>query len=313
MGLIGRTRVGLLEKVAGGAACVGLPTMARLTFVEPLGAALPFATYFPTILIATLFWGAPCGMVVLVSSGVIAGLLFVTTNQTSILEPQGLVALGLFIACGGLIVLTAHALRHTVFALQVARAAEEARKAELQHRVKNTLALVQSFSAYFSRRTADPLEFHRLLEGKVIALANANEILFGGAFEACALPDLAGAALAPFAGDQRLHMQGPPVSLDPNCGEPLALALHELATNAHKYGSLSSSSGEVFLSWHFSSPDPSKCILRWEEKGGPVVQAPGRFGLGKRLLTPQRTLEAVTVRYEATGVICELIAAVARN
>lgn len=310
--LIGRDRILPLEKIAGSAACVILPTMARLTFLEPLGAAIPFATYFPTILIATLFWGTTCGVVVLALSGLIADLLFLHTSNVDFLDSKGLVSLALYLACGGLIVFTGHALRRALSALRLAQAAEKARKGELQHRLKNTLAIVQSFSAYFSRRTSDVGEYHRLLEAKVIALAKANEILFGDQFEACRLPDVAEAALAPFAEDERLSVDGPAISLDPDCCEPLALALHELATNAHKHGSLSAASGRVELSRHHASADGSKCIIRWEEKGGPIVQAPARFGLGQRLLSPQRTLESVTVRYEPTGVVCELVAPLAR-
>lgn len=106
MAMMGLTRVALLEKIAGGAACAGLPTTARLTFAEPLESALPFATCFPAILIAALFWGTPCGLVVLVLSGQIAGHLFFDAGQSALFEPKGFIALGLFLVCRALIVIT---------------------------------------------------------------------------------------------------------------------------------------------------------------------------------------------------------------
>ncbi len=151
-----------------------------------------------------------------------------------------------------------------------------------------------------------------MLAARITALANATEVLFAEEFEACSLPDTAVAALAPFADEDRMSLSGPDVILDAASCEPLVLALHELATNAHKYGALSVSCGKVELSWRVSSSDPSKCIIRWTEKDGPIVHPPTHSGLGQRLLKQQRGLEAVDISYNAAGLIFELVVPTAR-
>lgn len=304
---VAREHVHPLEPFAGGTACVVVPTLARLALTGALGTALPFATYFPAVLIATLFWGLRWGTIVLAASGLIAGLLFVQTSRIALYDSKGLAALGLFFISSAVILFTGQALRQALVSLQAARRADAARKAELQHRLKNTLAIVQSFSFYLSRKTADPVDFHRQLEARISALATASEVLFAESFEVCALPETAEAALAPFSQDARISLEGPPVLLDPDCCEPLILALHELATNAHKYGALSVDEGNVGLSWSIVGPGRSKCAIRWIEKGGPLVHAPVRSGLGQRLLARQRGLEKVTVSYEPAGLSCEIV------
>lgn len=304
--LVARVGVNPFEPVIGSIACVALPTVVRLALSGPLGAALPFATYFPAVLLATLCWGFRWGAVVLAASGLTASALFVEPNGPALYDPKWLAVLALFLICGALLLMTGHSLRQALIRLDAARKADAARKSELLHRMKNSLAIVQSFSGYLSQKTTDVNQFHQRLEAKIIALATASEVLFAERYDSCALPEIALAALAPFANDDRLSSDGPPVDLDPDCAEPLVLALHELATNAHKYGSLSVVTGKVELSWHIARTDKSKCVIRWVEKNGPLVHPPVRAGLGQLLLTPQRGLGSVRLDYAPSGLICEL-------
>lgn len=140
----------------------------------------------------------------------------------------------------------------------------------------------------------------------MLALAAASDVLFADTFDACCLPGTAESALAPFAHDERISIVGPDIVLDPICAEPLILAMHELATNAHKYGALSVPAGHVELSWRISPSDKSKCDIRWIERNGPAVTNPTRSGLEKHLLKAQRGLAAVTISYESEGLICIL-------
>jgi len=309
--LVARERVSPLEAAAGSAVCVVLPTLARLALTEPLGAALPFVTFFPTVLLATVLWGTRWGKAVLAASGLIAWFFFVQSGNAELMSSKGQAALALFLVAGALILITGQALRQALISLQAARDADAARKRELEHRLKNTLAIVQSFSFYLSRKTTDTAQYHRLLEAKLMALAKASEVLFAEKFEACGLRETVVAALAPFADEERMSLTGPPVILDAVSCEPLVLALHELATNAHKYGALSVPLGKVELSWQIASSKPSKCVIRWVEKNGPIVHPPVRTGLGQRLLVRQRGLDAVDVTYDPTGLICELVVPVA--
>lgn len=310
--LVARSRVNALEPFVGSLACIALPTVARLALAGPLGAALPFATYFPTVLLATVLWGIRWGVAVLIGSGLVAGWLFVETNKIALFEAKGLAALGLFLVCGTVILWTGHSLRRALVELADARKADALRKLELQHRMKNSLAIVQSFSSYLSQKSTDVHQFHRLLEAKIVALATASEILFAEEFESCALPETAIASLAPFAQENRVSFSGPSVDLHPDCCEPLVLALHELATNAHKYGALSVSTGSVDLSWQVASQPQTKCVVRWVEKDGPLVRVPIRSGLGQYLLAAQRGLDAVRLNYEPTGLVCEIVVPLAQ-
>jgi HWE histidine kinase len=181
--LVSRDNVHPVEPLIGGIACVVVPALVRLALMPALGAALPFATFFPLVLLATLLWGWRWGAIVLISAGFVAVWLFVQPNEGRLIG------------------------------LQAARKADAARKSELQHRLKNTLAIVLSFSAYLSRKTTDKAEYERLLETKIIALAKASEILFAESFESCTLSDIANGALAPFTQQGRISIQGPEIQL----------------------------------------------------------------------------------------------------
>ncbi len=304
--LVTRRNVSFAEALVGSAACISLPSLLRLAMTPALGTTLPYSTYFPAVLLATILWGARWGTAVLVTSGLVAGYLF--TTSISINQPSGvgLAALALFICAGGVVIATGLGLRRALIKLHAAQEAELLRKSEMQHRLKNTIAIVQSFALFLSRKASDPADFYQRLETRLQALATASDMLFAGHFETCALPHVAEAALAAFAHDGRLVLAGPPQALKPESCEPLMLALHELATNAHKYGALSVPTGSVELSWQTSTEKPPKCVLHWTEKGGPQVRPPVRSGLGSRLLKPQRGLDDVTIAYEPSGVICAL-------
>jgi two-component sensor histidine kinase len=309
--LVIREKVGAVEAAIGCLACVALPTLLRLILAPGLGNALPFTTYFPAVLLATMVWGFRWGTVVLIGSGTVAGWLFLNIDQVGWNTPKGLAALGLFILAGAIILATGSTLRTQMRRLHEAREADTLRKSELQHRLKNTLAIVQSFAFYLSKRTSTPEQFYQLLEVRLHALAKASGVLFAERFEKCALPETAREALAPFAMDDRIHMSGPPVNLDANSCEPLMLALHELATNAHKYGALSVAKGHVEVVWTVRSKAPARCVLSWVECDGPLVHAPTTAGLGQRLLTRQNGLEDVEREYRATGLVCTLTLALA--
>lgn len=138
--------------------------------------------------------------------------------------------------------------------------------------------------------------------GRLAALAEAHNVLSSGNWEECRLPDLPQAALSRFQQLGAIALVGPSCVIPPASCVPLVLALHELGTNAIKYGALSVSSGRVSLSWTVAA---GSVVLRWEETGGPVVVPPTRRGLGSRLLTKQTGLDAVTLDYRPEGVVCE--------
>ena len=156
---------------------------------------------------------------------------------------------------------------------------------ELNHRVKNSLASVQSIVRQSLRDGVEAGQAREVLIERLMALSSAHNILTQGNWEGAPLGDVVREALRPFddhAG-QRFLISGGEAQLSPAAALAVAMALHELATNAVKYGSLSAPSGVVSLSW---TPAPGKAavLLEWVERGGPPVTPPASAGFGTRLL-----------------------------
>jgi len=173
-----------------------------------------------------------------------------------------------------------------------ARTAIEARQKllldELNHRVKNTLATVQSIAAQSLRQTGDVESVRRNFEDRLIALSHAHNLLTRDAWRGANLAELAEIELRPYAGadGSRIEIVGPAVWLSPNTAVAMSMALHELTTNAVKYGALSNSTGHVALEWSLSGAgaEQERLTLMWEEHGGPPVTPPKRRGFGSRLI-----------------------------
>ena len=216
--------------------------------------------------------------------------------------------------------------------LTVARDVTEAHRAEEQqallmqemaHRVKNTLALVQAVAAQ-TLRSATSLEAATdAFNGRLMALADAHDVLIRGAWAEADLAAVVAGAMAPHidAVQDRCAAAGPPVALGPRAVLTLSLMLHELATNAAKYGALSSPAGRVAIAWTIrdAAPPPAgdgRAMLRlhWRESGGPPVVPPTRCGFGSRLI--ERSLVhsfggRVALRFPPEGAEMELEAPLA--
>lgn len=174
---------------------------------------------------------------------------------------------------------------------------------ELNHRVKNTLATVQSIAMHTRKTAGTVTEYHDALEGRVVAMSRAHEILTRTEWKGAELGLLARDALDAFAGPQ-LRIEGPPTQVGPTDALNLALVFYELATNASKHGALSSPGGHVTLSWR---PLDGQTRISWVESGGPPVTQPTRDGFGSRLI--RRATEAMqpsSLTFAAEGVRCEL-------
>ncbi|HEY8573363.1 PAS domain S-box protein [Phenylobacterium sp.] len=161
---------------------------------------------------------------------------------------------------------------------------------ELNHRVKNTLATVQSLAAQ-AARAEDPRSGHAAFLDRLMALSRAHDVLTREHWAGAELAAAAAAALAPFGGEdpESFSLQGPRVRLAPQEALALSMALHELATNAVKYGALSVPGGRVSISWEVGADDedpdrPGRLTLMWREDGGPAVEPPTRQGFGSRLM-----------------------------
>lgn len=178
---------------------------------------------------------------------------------------------------------------------------------ELNHRVKNNLAAVQALAAQTFRGTESLPKAREAFTSRLMALAKAHDILTRQQWEGTQLAEVAQETLAPnIPRPEALSINGPAVTLGPNAALTLSMALHELCTNALKYGALSSPHGLVALSW---SVEGLVLHLSWTERGGPPVTPPSSSGFGTRLLTRSLAAELrgqVSIAYHQDGVVCTI-------
>lgn len=184
---------------------------------------------------------------------------------------------------------------------------------ELNHRVKNTLATVQSIAMQSLRGLDGPAAAtaRAAFEARLIALARVHDVLTRESWEGAELAEVVKDALAPLdgpGGQPRFTVGGPAVRLPPRIALSIAMALHELATNAVKYGALSVPAGQIALSW---SVGEGRLTLRWQERGGPPVVPPTRTGFGSRLIERSLAREldgTVSLSFPREGVVCTIVA-----
>jgi len=184
----------------------------------------------------------------------------------------------------------------------------------LNHRVKNTLATVQSIAAQTFRGQTDPAA-RAVFDARMAALSTAHNVLVEDNWESASLRSVVTRALAPHLLAEidvnRFRIDGPDARLHPKVAVTLSMALHELMTNAAKYGALSVPEGRVHVTWSVEPlPDGRQSLdMLWEEQGGPEVAPPTRKGFGSRLIERQLPLEfdgSAQIDYRGAGVVCRL-------
>jgi PAS domain S-box-containing protein len=191
---------------------------------------------------------------------------------------------------------------------------------ELNHRVKNTLAIVQSIAAQ-SLRGEGPVSAARAdFDARLMALSNTHMLMTEAGWRPVAVEDLIKRTLEPFGygrDQHRFQIQGPALALGPRTAVAFALAIHELATNAVKYGALSNRVGTVTVTWDIVPVEGLPRVrAQWREAGGPPVVQPARRGFGSRLIERGLALElggSVSIHFPAEGVICTLDAPLPRT
>jgi two-component sensor histidine kinase len=182
---------------------------------------------------------------------------------------------------------------------------------ELNHRVKNTLTTVQSLARQSFAEGPASNEARAKFDARLVALGQAHNVLSEEKWESADLRDVVTGAVAPFLpknGD-RLRMDGAPIRITPRCVLVLSMVLHELATNATKYGAWSSPAGTVAIAWVTNDGGDAETLrITWREMDGPPVRVPDRKGFGSRLI--EEGLAGLggstSVRYLPDGLVCEL-------
>jgi len=194
-----------------------------------------------------------------------------------------------------------------------ARRAEAQRRRlldELNHRVKNSLATVQSIAQQTARTAPSPGAFVADFNGRLLALSHSHDLLTYSDWLGAELCDVVGQTLAPFS-SERVSAEGDAVYLAPKAAVALSMALHELVANAAKYGALCGPAGTVDVTWRVEPGDTDMQTLAftWRERGGPGVIAPSRRGFGSRLLEqglPHELGAVVSLRFEPAGLTCDI-------
>jgi two-component system CheB/CheR fusion protein len=187
--------------------------------------------------------------------------------------------------------------------------AEEQQKvliAELNHRVKNTLASVISISASTMQGRSSLEGFRAAFEGRIRALANAHDLLSRSGWSGADLRDIVATELEPYSDQHRLSIRGNRIVLAASAALTFSMIVHELATNAAKYGALSANGGAVQVDW---SSEGGRFVLHWQERDGPKIATPERYGFGVRLIerSVANDLQGqATIAFEADGLRCKI-------
>ncbi len=198
-----------------------------------------------------------------------------------------------------------------------AEAHQQFLNAELSHRMKNILAMAQAIALQTMRVSTDVATATEVLSGRLSALGKAHDILLGGGHSGGNVSSIVQGALRMHDDRRpdRFHLSGPHVAVGHRAGLPLALIVHELATNAAKFGALSTADGAVDIAWseQQENGEPS-LVLTWTERGGPPVNPPARRGFGTRLI--ERGLSGqvggvTTLAYPPGGLVCTITVALA--
>jgi two-component sensor histidine kinase len=179
---------------------------------------------------------------------------------------------------------------------------------ELNHRVRNVMAVAQAVVRLSFTPGLSLTEIQRTCEGRLQALAKAMAILTASDWKSVGLRSLISEDILPFA--SRIEMEGPDIALRARSAQTFALLLYELATNAAKHGALSVPEGRVSLQWRIDNLGSDPVFhLHWKESGGPVVEAPTRKGFGEllvRRIAPRDMAGKSEVRYDPAGFEYEL-------
>ena len=298
----GGLRPGSLAAISAAVVLVALATLLRLGIDIFVPTAVPFATYFPAVLLATLVGGVSAGILAMLLGVVISYWIFMPPDFY--LRPLTLdapVNFGLYIFASLTIIWIADRYRRVVRKLNEEEHYRQVVVEELGHRVKNKLATVHAILRH-ELRGHD--EIWDSVAGRLRALSVADDFLVSSGETGVELRQILTMELKPY-GSANVAMRGEPIQLFAKLPAVLALVFHELATNAAKYGALSTSEGRLDISW---TQRGGEVVVEWVESGGPPVAEPSRRGFGSNLI--ERSLSgfggSAKIDFALAGVRCHM-------
>ena len=260
---------------------------------------LPFITFFPAVLISAYWSGFGPALLVLILSG-LTGALW----EPSVDHMTRLLSFAVFLIVAGLPVGLIVSLRSALARIRQHDDQTELINRELKHRIKNLFSITNSICVQTIRSGAPAAEMANSVSGRIMAVAAAQDLLSAAAKEGADLLELTTALVKPLTPDDaRLKISGDNVRLPVDATTPLALILHELATNALKYGAWSGEHGHVAICWTAENT----LNFVWREHDGPAISPPPREGLGSVLI--KQGLPTATVQHDlkADGLECRIV------
>ncbi len=263
---------------------------------------LPFSTFYPAVLFASFFGGLGPGIFAAFVGGIIGWWVFMPPHFVFTFVSIGQeVDISIYLAAALLIVWGADRYRRLTQKLEDEEKFRKLTVEELAHRLKNKIATIQAIITFQLR---DNPKIRDAIIGRLIALAATDDLILETQGQGARLREILSAELGPYE-SSRVSIAGPVVLLPPKVAITMALLLHELATNAAKYGALSNATGHLAIGWSYSGG----CLnLIWHENGGPIVATPTHNGFGMKLMSQALAQFDGTVEtnFEATGLICKM-------
>lgn len=288
--------------ISGAWAIVSVAAPTGLRWIIDRGeAGVPFVTYFPAVVLAALFLGGRWATVTAVFSAVIGNRVFRPNLPINQFDMADLIMTGLFALSCAILINMGVSIRRLLNEAQAGREREKFLNEELRHRVRNLLTVVQAL-AETSFRTSDPGDFLRSFSDRINALAKAADLVTSSEQHSQDIQDVIKFGVAAFRSESNFHFEGSKITVPSSVVVSLALIIHELCTNAVKYGSLSNPQGYVVIEWGLVNE--TTCRIHWREIGGPTVVEPNKAGMGSKILRAGAGLSKVDMTFEPEGLKC---------
>jgi len=296
-------RFSLVQQLVIGIALASGAVLARVAIHPILGDTAPYFILIPTLFLTTTIFGGLAGLAFLVAGTALTLAFVIHENTISLTGNGATLATLIFLIVGITLLIFGMAMRGLVLTARSAQARADLLAGEMGHRVKNILALAQVIVRQSASSSADVPQLLATVEERLVALGRAQSIAEVHAGTP-PLRDLVSEAVSPFD-LARFTITGESVSVDRETAKNLGLLLHELSTNAMKYGALSSPVGKVSISWAF---DGEWLLLDWVEKDGPPVRDRGSAGFGSKLARALFVADGggVSLDFPSSGVRCSV-------
>ena len=266
------------------------------------GSDLRFAAYLPAILAVGLLAGVPTAIGSTIAVVIVDWLLFFLPYlQIGWLTNRELLTLLMFTVAAASTIWFAYCCRVILKRLSERELANEILARELDHRSRNIFAIIE---VIVRKTLVDDPERANSIFGRIRSIQYANELLTSAKPHSISLKSLLLREFVAY-GEDRLEASGPEIYIEPDAARNLILIVHELVTNAAKYGSLSCTSGRVWIDWRRNG---EVVTLRWQEKGGPKVDPPGKHGFGSELIVQcvKALYGTSELQWSSEGFVCSM-------